>query len=65
MANKREAKTKAEKRKEAIPVLIRLCRADRERVNKRASMLGMNLSTFLRLLIRTGRIELDERKQKI
>ena len=65
MANKRGTKTKAEKGKETMPVLIRLCRADHELVKKRASMLGMNLTTFLRLLIRTGRIELDERKQKI
>ena len=65
MANKRGTKTKAEKEKETIPVLIRLCRADRELLKKRASTLGMNISTFLRLLIRTGRIELHERKQKI
>jgi hypothetical protein len=65
MANKRGAKTKTAKGQETIPILIRLCRADHELVKKRASMLGMNLSTFLRLLIRTGRIELDERKQKI
>ena len=65
MAGKKGAKTKAERGKETIPVLVRLCRADRERVQKRASMLGMNLSTFLRLLIRTGRIELNERGQKI
>ena len=65
MANKRGAKIKAEKGKETIPVLIRLCRADRELVKKRASMLGINLSTFMRLLIRTGRIELDERGRKI
>jgi predicted DNA binding CopG/RHH family protein len=65
MANKRGAKTKTAKRQETIPILIRLCRADHELVKKRASMLGMNLSTFLRLPIRTGRIELDERKQKI
>ena len=63
MADKRGAKTKAEKGKETIPVLVRLCRADRERVKKRASMLGMNISTFLRLLIRKGRIELDDREQ--
>jgi hypothetical protein len=65
MANKRGEKTKADRGKEAIPVLIRLCKADRELVRKRASMLGMNLSAFLRLLIRTGRIALDERQQKI
>ena len=64
MADKRWAKTKAERRQTPTPVLIRLCRADHELVKKRASMLGMNLSTFLRLLIRTGRIELDERKQE-
>ncbi|MGD0233896.1 MAG: hypothetical protein ABSC55_05085 [Syntrophorhabdales bacterium] len=65
MANKRGARTKAEKGNDVIPVLVRLCRADRELVKRRASMLGVNLSTFLRLLIRTGRIELDERRHKI
>ena len=65
MANKRGAKAKAEKGNDVIPVLVRLCRADHELVKKRASMLGVNLSTFLRLLIRTGRIELDERRHKI
>jgi hypothetical protein len=34
-------------------------------IEKRASGLGMNVSTFLRLLIRKGRIELDDREQKL
>ena len=65
MASKRKAKTKAGKGKETVPVLIRLCRADRELVKKRASVLGVNLSTFLRLLIRTGKVEVDEKRRKI
>jgi predicted DNA binding CopG/RHH family protein len=59
------AKKKADKDKKSVPVVVRLSRAEFELVEKRASGLGMNVSTFLRLLIRKGRIELDEREQKI
>ena len=58
-------KKKAAKDKKSVPVVVRLSKAEYELVEKRASALGMNVSTFLRLLIRKGRIELDEREQKI
>jgi predicted DNA binding CopG/RHH family protein len=58
-------KRKADKEKKSIPVVVRLNRAEYEMVEKRASGLGMNVSTFLRLLIRKGRIELDDREQKL
>ena len=56
---------KADKDKKAVPVVVRLSKAEYEMVEKRASGLGLNVSTFLRLLIRKGRIELDDREQKI
>ncbi len=46
-------------------MVVRLTKTEYDLVAKRASVLGMNVSTFLRLLIRTGRIELDEREQKL
>jgi predicted DNA binding CopG/RHH family protein len=58
-------KIKADKEKKSVPVVVRLSKAEYELVEKRASALGMNVSTFLRLLIRKGRIELDEREQKL
>jgi predicted DNA binding CopG/RHH family protein len=58
-------KRKADKDKKSVPVVVRLSKAEYALVEKRASALGMNVSTFLRLLIRKGRIELDEREQKI
>ena len=58
-------KKKADKDKKSVPVVVRLSKAEYALVEKRASALGMNVSTFLRLLIRKGRIELDEREQKI
>jgi predicted DNA binding CopG/RHH family protein len=58
-------KRKADKEKKSIPVVVRLSRAEYEMVEKRASGLGMNVSTFLRLLIRKGRIELDDGEQKL
>ena len=51
---------KASKDKKSVPVVVRLSTAEYELIEKRASALGMNVSTFLRLLIRKGRIELDE-----
>ncbi len=54
------ARRKAEEEKKSVPVIVRLSKAEYELVEKRASALGMNVSTFLRLLIRKGRIELDE-----
>jgi predicted DNA binding CopG/RHH family protein len=59
------ARKKSDKEKKSVPVVVRLSKAEYELVEKRASALGMNVSTFLRLLIRKGRIELDEREQKI
>ena len=59
------AKKKTEEEKKSIPVIVRLSKEEYEILEKRASILGMNVSTFLRLLIRRGRIELDEREQKI
>ncbi|MCX5798150.1 MAG: hypothetical protein NTU90_01060 [Proteobacteria bacterium] len=59
------AKKKTEEEKKSIPVIVRLSKEESEILEKRASILGMNVSTFLRLLIRRGRIELDEREQKI
>jgi hypothetical protein len=53
-------KKKAAKDKKSVPVVVRLNTAEYGLVEKRASALGMNVSTFLRLLIRKGRIELDE-----
>ena len=53
-------KRKADKDKKSVPVVVRLSKTEYELVEKRASALGMNVSTFLRLLIRKGRIELDE-----
>jgi predicted DNA binding CopG/RHH family protein len=53
-------KRKADKDRKSVPVVVRLSKAEYELVEKRASTLGMNVSTFLRLLIRKGRIELDE-----
>jgi predicted DNA binding CopG/RHH family protein len=53
-------KKKAAKDKKSVPVVVRLSTTEYEHVEKRASALGMNVSTFLRLLIRKGRIELDE-----
>ena len=58
-------KKKAAKDKKSVPVVVRLNTAEYEHVEKRASALGMNVSTFLRLLIRTGRIELDEREHTL
>jgi predicted DNA binding CopG/RHH family protein len=58
-------KKKADKDKKSVPIVVRLSKAEYALVEKRASALGMNVSTFLRLLIRKGRIELDEREQKI
>lgn len=57
-------KKKSEEEKKSVPVIVRLSKGEYEIVEKRASALGMNVSTFLRLLIRKGRIELDEREQK-
>jgi predicted DNA binding CopG/RHH family protein len=57
-------KKKSEEEKKSVPVIVRLSKTEYEIVEKRASALGMNVSTFLRLLIRKGRIELDEREQK-
>ena len=53
-------KRKADREKKSVPVVVRLSKAEYELVEKRASTLGMNVSTFLRFLIRYGRIELDE-----
>jgi len=58
-------KRKADKDKKSVPVVVRLSKTEYELVEKRASALGMNVSTFLRLLIRTGRIELDEREHTL
>ncbi len=58
-------KKKAEAEKKSVPVIVRLSKEEFEMLEKRASILGMNVSTFLRLLIRRGRIELDEREQKL
>jgi len=57
-------KKKSEEEKKSVPVIVRLSKGEYGIVEKRASALGMNVSTFLRLLIRKGRIELDEREQK-
>jgi hypothetical protein len=64
MAKKRGAKKKEEEGKKLVPVLFRVCRAEHELVQKRAAILGMTISAFLRLLISRGRVELDEREQK-
>lgn len=58
-------KKKAEAEKKSVPVIVRLSKEEFGMLEKRASILGMNVSTFLRLLIRRGRIELDEREQKL
>jgi len=58
-------KRKADKDKKSVPVVVRLSRTECEMLEKRASGLGMNVSTFRRLLIRKGRIELDDREQKL
>jgi len=59
------AKIKPDKEKKSIPVIVRLNREEYEILEKRASALGMNVSVFLRLLIRKGKISLDEREQEI
>jgi predicted DNA binding CopG/RHH family protein len=59
------ARKKSDKEKKSVPVVVRLSQAEYGLVEERASALGMNVSTFLRLLIRKGRIELDEREHKI
>jgi len=58
-------KRKADKDKQPVPVAVRLSSTEYDMIEKRASGLGMNVSTFLRLLIRKGRIELDDREQKL
>ena len=55
------AKKKAEELKKSIPVIVRLSKDEYAILDKRASDLGMNVSTFLRLLLRKGRLELDDR----
>jgi hypothetical protein len=59
------AKLKADKEKKSIPVIVSLNREEYEILERRASALGMNVSVFLRLLIRKGKISLDEREQEI
>lgn len=59
------AKLKADKEKKSIPVIVRLNREEYEILERRASALGMNVSVFLRFLIRKGKISLDEREQEI
>ena len=59
------AKKKAEELKKSIPVIVRLSKEEYAILDKRASALGMNVSAFLRLLLRKGRLELDDREQKI
>jgi predicted DNA binding CopG/RHH family protein len=58
------AKIKSDKEKKSIPVIVRLNREEYEILERRASALGMNVSVFLRLLIRKGKISLDEREQE-
>ena len=55
------AKKKAEELKKSIPVIVRLSKEEYAILDKRASALGMNVSAFLRLLLRKGRLELDDR----
>jgi predicted DNA binding CopG/RHH family protein len=59
------AKKKAEDLKKSIPVIVRLSKEEYTILDKRASDLGMNVSTFLRLLLRKGRLEFDDREQRI
>lgn len=59
------AREKGEEEKRSVPVIVRLTKEEHEILKKRAAILGMNVSAFLRLLIRMGRIELDEREHKI
>ncbi|MCX5802329.1 MAG: hypothetical protein NTU69_02145 [Proteobacteria bacterium] len=59
------ARKKSEEEKKSIPVIVRLSKEENEILEKRASILGMNVSAFLRLLIRRGRIELEEREHKM
>ena len=59
------AKRKSEEDKKSIPVIVRLNKEEYEMLEKRASALGMNVSVFLRLLIRRGKIALDEREREI
>ena len=58
------AKKKEEDQKKSIPVIVRLSKEEYAILDRRASDLGMNVSTFLRLLIRKGRLELGDREQK-
>jgi len=64
MGRKKGAKKKQEEGMKLIPIIFRVCRAEHMLVRRRASILGMNVSAFLRLLIARGRVELEERKQK-
>jgi hypothetical protein len=59
------AKKKADQEKKSIPVIVRLNQEEYDILERRASALGMNVSVFLRLLIRRGKIALDEREQEI
>lgn len=54
------ARKKPEEEKRSIQVIVRLNREEYEILEKRSSSLGMNVSSFLRLLIRHGRIDLEE-----
>jgi predicted DNA binding CopG/RHH family protein len=54
------AKKKSDEEKKSVPVIVRLSKEEYEMLEKRASILGMNISGFLRLLIRRGKIELEE-----
>ena len=64
MGRKKGAKKKQEEGMKLIPIIFRVCRAEHMLVRRRASILGMNVSAFLRLLIARGRVELLEREQK-
>lgn len=54
------AKKKPDEEKRSIQVIVRLNKEEFEILERRASSLGMNVSSFLRLLIRHGRIDLEE-----
>ena len=56
------AKKKAEDLKKSIPVIVRLSKEEYAILDRRASDLGMNVSTFLRLLLRKGKLELGDRE---
>jgi len=63
MVHKRGVK-KREQDKKFVPIIFRVRGAEGELLKKRASMLGMSVSAFLRLLINRGKVDLEETEKE-